>query len=199
MRVTIIRDDGLVGIGGMLRLIDLSALPPGVRTVQRGCAKGHVEYDDSANTPLDNVEYLQPFIDLWTATAAPPPSSPPPTSATMRGKAAALARINAAYQEAMNTLTAGAGYPEDEVRSWPKQEAEARLWLLNADAATPWIDGAAAGRGITKAELVNKIMANAALFASQHGELTGKRQKLRDQIAALGDSPDQEQLDAIQW
>ena len=199
MRVTIIRDDGLVGIGGTLRLIDLSALPPGVRTVQRGGAKGHVEYDDSANTPLDNVEYLQPFIDLWTATAAPPPSSPPRTSATMRGKAAALARINAAYQEAMNTLTAGAGYPEDEVRSWPKQEAEARLWLLNVNAATPWIDGAAAGRGIAKAELVNKIMANAALFASQHGELTGKRQKLRDQIAALGDSPDQEQLDAIQW
>ena len=197
MRVTIIRDDGLVGIGGTLRLIDLSALPPGVRTVQRGGAKGHVEYDDSANTPLDNVEYLQPFIDLWTAAAAPPPSSPPPTSATMRGKAPALARINAAYQEAMNTLTAG--YPEDEVRSWPKQEAEARMWLLNANAATPWIDGVAAGRGIAKAELVNKIMANAALFASQHGELTGKRQKLRDQIAALGDSPDQEQLDAIQW
>ena len=194
MRVTIIRDDGLVGIGGTLRLIDLSALPPGVRTVQRGGAKGHVEYDDSANTPLDNVEYLQPFIDLWTAAAAPPP-----TSATMKGKAAALARINAAYQAAMNTLTAGAGYPEDEVRSWPKQEAEARLWLLNANAATPWIDGATAGRGIVKSELVNKIMANAALFASQHGELTGKRQKLRDQIAALGDSPDQEQLDAIQW
>ena len=193
MRVTIIRDDGLAGIGGTLRLIDLSALPPGVRTVQRGGAKGHVEYDDSANTPLDNVEYLQPFIDLWTAAA------PLPTSATMKGKAAALARINAAYQEAMNTLTAGAGYPEDEVRSWPKQEAEARLWLLNANAATPWIDGAAAGRGIAKAELVNKIMANAALFASLKGEFTGKRQKLRDQIAALGDSPDQEQLDAIQW
>jgi hypothetical protein len=115
----------------------------------------------------------------------------------MKGKAAALARINAAYQEAMDTLTAG--YPEDEVRSWPKQEAEARLWLLNANAATPWIDGAAAGRGIVKAELVNKIMANAALLASLQGELTGKRQKLRDQIAALGDSPAQEQLDAIQW
>ena len=193
MRVTIIRDDGLAGIGGTLRLIDLSALPPGVRTVQRGGAKGHVEYDDSANTPLDNVEYLQPFIDLWTAAA------PLPAYATMKGKAAALARINAAYQEAMNTIASGAGYPEYEVRSWPKQEAEARRWLLNANAATPWIDGAATGRGIAKAELVNKIMANAALFASLKGEFTGKRQKLRDQIAALGDSPDQEQLDAIQW
>ncbi len=197
MRVTIIRDDGLAGIGGTFRLIDLSALPPGVRTVQRHGAKGHVEYDDSANTPLDNVEYFQPFIDLWTAATLPPSSPLPPASAT--AKAAALARINAAYQEAMNTLTAGAGYPEDEVRSWPKQEAEARAWLLNANAATPWIDGAAAGRGIAKAELAGKIMANAALFATLHGEFTGKRQKLRGWVAALGDSPDQAQLDAIQW
>ena len=200
MRVTIIRDDGLAGIGGKFRLIDLSALPPRVR-VQRDGAKRHVGYDDSANTPLDNVEYFPLFIELWTAAAAaaPPPSSLPPTSATRKGKAAAMARINAAYQEAMNTLTARAGYPEDEVGSWPKQEAEARAWLLNANAATPWIDGASAGRGMAKAELVNKIMVNAALSASLHGELTGKRQKLRDQIAALGDSPDQEQLDAIQW
>ena len=73
------------------------------------------------------------------------------------------------------------------------------MWLLNVNAATPWIDGAAAGRSIAKAELVNKIMANAALFASQHGELNGKRRNCADQIAALGDSPDQEQLDAIQW
>ena len=131
MRVTIIRDDGLAGIGGTFRLIDLSALPSGVRAVQRHGAKGHVEYDDSANTPLNNVEYFQPFIDLWTAATLPPSPPLPPASAT--AKAAALARINA------------------------------------------------------------------ALFATLHGEFTGKRQKLRDQIAALGDSPDQKQLDAIQW
>ena len=195
MRVTIVRDDGLVGIGGTFRLVDLSTLPPGVRAIQWDGAKGHVEYDDSANTPLNNVEYFQPFIDLWTAAASPPPSSPLPAFATT--KATALARIDAAYQDTMNTITAG--YPEDEVRSWPKQEAEARAWLLNANAATPWIDGAVAGRSITKAELVDKIIAKATLFAKLHGELTGKRQNLRDRIAALADSPAQQQLDAIQW
>lgn len=193
--MTIIRDDGLAGIGGTFRLADLFTFPPGVRAIGRDGAKGHVEYDDSANTPLNNVEYFQPFIDLWTTAGQPPPLSPLPVLATT--KASALARINAAYQDAINTITAG--YSEDEVMSWPKQEAEVRAWLLDADAATPWIDGAVAGRSITKAELVDKIIAKAALFARLHGELTGKRQNLRDRIAALADSSPQQQLDAIQW
>ncbi len=195
MRVTIVRDDGMVGIGGTFRLVDLSALPPGVRAVQWDGAKGHVEYDDSANTPLNNVEYFQPFIDLWTAAEQPPLSPPSPVPAT--AKAIALARIDAAYQDAINTITAG--YPQDEVMSWPKQEAEARAWLLDINAPTPWIDGAVAARSITKSELVDKIISNATLFARLHGELTGKRQNLRDRIAALADSPVQQQLDAIRW
>lgn len=194
MRVTIIRDDGLAGIGGTFRLADLFTLPPGVRAIQRDGAKGHVEYDDSANTPLNNIEYFPPFIDLWATAGQSPPSPPLPVLAT--AQAGALARINAAYQGAINTITAG--YPEGEVMNWPKQEAEARAWLLDADAATPWIDGAVAGRSITKAELVDKIIANATLFARLHGKLTGKRQNLRDRIAAL-DSPHRQQLDEIQW
>ncbi|WP_347888982.1 hypothetical protein ABHF54_06325 [Nitrosomonas europaea] len=55
------------------------------------------------------------------------------------------------------------------------------------------------GRFITKAELVGKIIASADAFAPAHGQLTGKRQMLRDQIEALGAAPTQEQLDAIVW
>jgi hypothetical protein len=200
MRVTVIRDDGVVGVDGIFRLVDLSALPAGIRAIQWNGSNGHIEYDEAANTALDNVTAFQPFIDLWNNAA--PQSSPlpnvtiiPPTASQL--KAAAMKRINAAYQSAVDALTAG--YPEDEVRSWPKQEAEARAWLQDSNAATPWIDGAAAGRGISKVDLIDRIMANAALFAPTHGQLTGKRQKLRDLIAALGDYPTQQQLDAIQW
>ncbi|SOD42342.1 hypothetical protein [Nitrosovibrio sp. Nv4] len=119
----------------------------------------------------------------------------PPTATVMI--AAALARINAAYEGAVASMTAG--YPEDEVRSWTKQETEAREWLKDPATATPWIDGAVLARGIAKADLVTKIIENANLFAPMHGELTGKRQKLRDQIGALGASPTQQQLDAIRW
>ncbi|ARO88188.1 hypothetical protein EBAPG3_010580 [Nitrosospira lacus] len=111
--------------------------------------------------------------------------------------ASAHKRINVAYKTAIRQMTAD--YPADEVISWPKQEEEALAWLANNSEPTPWIDGAVLGRGITKAEFVDKIIANAVLFAPAHGKLTGKRQKLRDQIEALGAAPTQSQLDAIQW
>ena len=180
MRVIIVEDDEWGGTGGISRL--------------SGCGvKGHVARDESAFTQLDNIEF-QPFINLGAAEALPLPQFTPSASS---GKVAALERINAAYQDAITRIMAG--YPENEIISWPNQEAEARAWLLNACTPTPWIDAAAASRGITKANLVDKIMAHAALFNPLHGELTGKRQKLRDRIAALGEHPAQQQLDAIQW
>lgn len=106
-------------------------------------------------------------------------------------------RIDAAYQTAVNAMTAG--YPEDEVKSWSKQETEARAWVADNTVSTPWLDGAALARGITKSELVSKVIEKASLFAPLHGQFTGKRQKLRDEINALGPTPTQAQLDAIQW
>ncbi|SFN73345.1 hypothetical protein [Nitrosospira briensis] len=199
MEVTVIRDDGVVGIDGIFRRVDLTALPAGIRAIQWNGSNGHIEYDEAPNTALDNVATFQPFIDLWIAAAPQPPTSSTPaiqpTASQM--KAAALVRINAAYKAAVEAQTEG--YPEDEVRSWPKQEAEARAWLQDSSAPTPWIDGAAAGRGVSKVELIARIIANAVQFAPVHGQLTGKRQKLCDQICTLGDQPTQQQLDAIQW
>ena len=115
----------------------------------------------------------------------------------LQPKIAALNRINSAYQAAIAAMTAG--YPKDEIESWPKQEAEARAWMADPSVATPWMDGAATGRGISKPQLAARIVGSVNRFAAEHGELTGKRQKLRDQIAALGNEYSQAQLDAIQW
>src|SRR5437868_1041525 len=104
MRITIIRDDSVVGVDGIFRRIDLSAMPAGIRAVQWNRVTGHIEYDDAPS-----------------------------------------------------------------------------------------------GRGISKPQLAAKIMDSANQFAAAHGELTGKRQKLRDRIAALGDGPTQVELDAVQW
>lgn len=193
MRVTIIRDDGVVGVDGVFRAVDLSALASGIRAVQWDGTMGHVEYDNSTNGMLDNINAFQPFIDLWTAAAPPPP--PDPTA--QERIAAAHDRINAAYQQSVNALTAG--YPEAEIASWPKQESEARAYLANADAITPWLSGAATARRVNKGVLSALIIANADALAPLHGMLTGRRQVLRDRIDALGDNPEQAELDAIQW
>ena len=193
MRITIVRDDNMVGVGGIFRRVDLSTMPKGIRAVQWNGLSGHIEYDDASNMPLQNICDFQGFIDRWEAAAPQPPAPVLPSEP----KTAAFNRINAAYQAAIAAMKAG--YPKDEIESWPKQEAEARAWLSDPSVATPWMDGAATGRGISKPQLAAKIMDRVNRFAVEHGQLTGKRQKLRDQITALGEEYSQAQLDAIQW
>ena len=175
MRVTVIRDDGVVGINGVFKTVDLTDMPEGVRAIQWDGESGHVEYDDPQieNTFLETIAAVQSFIDLWNGVASPPE----PTAEERI--AAAHARINRHYELAVNALTAG--YPETEVASWTKQEAEARALYENPTSLTPWIDGAAAARGITRGELAILIISNANAMLPFHGSLTGKRQKLRDQ------------------
>lgn len=192
MRLTIIRDDGVVGIDGKFRKVDLSSLPSSIRAVQWNGGTGHVEYDDMSNAEISSITSFQIFIDSWNAAASQPGQS---SSAEL--KAAALSRIDNAYRGAVQAITAV--YPKEEVESWPRQEAEARAWLKDASAETPWLDRAAAERGISKADLAERIMDKAGRFALLHGTLTGKRQRLRDQIAALDESATPAQLSALQW
>lgn len=195
MRVTIIRDDGVVGVDGVFRNVDVSAMPEGVRVMQWDGAKGHVEFYDYnvPNEAIDTIEAIQSFIDLWNAAAPPPP--PDPTPADIRE--AAHQRINAAYEAEIAALTAD--YPASEVSSWAKQEEDARAILADPDARVPWLRSAALARGIAPGYLAALIIQKAEEFAPVHGALTGKRQQLRDQIEALGDTATQEQADAIQW
>lgn len=192
MRVTIIRDDSLVGIDGQFRQVDLSGLPDDIRAVQWNGTGGHVEYDEAPNTALPHITGFQLFIERWEAAVPQVPAL-----SSSQAKAAALERIDAAYRTAAEKLAGNC--PEEEARSWPKQEAEAHAWAADPEAVTPWIDRAAATRGISKATLAEKILARAAAFTLQHAELTGKRQKLRDAIQALGEHPAQKELDAVRW
>src|SRR5690242_19654221 len=108
MRITIVRDDSVVGVDGIFRRIDLSAMPAGIRAVQWNGVNGHIEYDDMANGPLNNIADFQQFIDAWRA-AAPQPAAPATPS---EPKTATLNRINSAYQAAIAAMTSG--YPKDE-------------------------------------------------------------------------------------
>jgi hypothetical protein len=192
MRLTIIREDGVVGIDGKFRKVDMSSLPPNIRAVQWNGGTGHVEYDDMSNAEISSITSFQIFIDFWNAAANQPMEA---SSAEL--KAAALSRIDNAYRAAVQGITGV--YPREEIESWPRQETEAREWLKDASAETPWLDRAAAERGISKADLAERIMDKAGRFALLHGALTGKRQRLRDQIAGLDDTATPAQLDVIQW
>lgn len=99
-----------------------------------------------------------------------------------QAKAEALARVNEGYIQAVSALEAD--YPASERESWHVQVDEARR-LVEGDTDTPWIDAAAQARGIARDELAQLIMTQDGQYRAIHGQLTGHRQALRDQIYAL--------------
>lgn len=65
MRMTIIKDDSVVGINGYFKAANLTTLEAGIRVVQWDESIGHVEYYEGANRELDSVSEFQSFIDAW--------------------------------------------------------------------------------------------------------------------------------------
>lgn len=96
------------------------------------------------------------------------------------GKAKALADISNEYEAQVKELTAGV--PESEIKTWTKQELEARAYLADTQAPTPLIDALATYRGVDKVYLVSKIVEKADAYAVAVGQLTGLRQKLEDEL-----------------
>lgn len=97
-------------------------------------------------------------------------------------KAARLAEINAGCQTALAGLTQT--YPDRELNTFDKQEAEARAWLADNSAPTPFLSALAAARGIELAELARRVVAKADAFAVASGHLVGQRQRMEDMLDA---------------
>lgn len=119
--------------------------------------------------------YIKADGNSYTIVATPEPDLP-------ELKARKLTEINTAYERAISTLTPT--YPDDERLTFDKQEAEARAWLADNSAPTPFVDALAAGRHMDKAELVARIIAKADAFALASGSLTGQRQRYEDMLDA---------------
>lgn len=129
--------------------------------------------------------YIKADGSLYTIAAIPEPELP-------ELKAIKLNEINSAYQQAIATLTPT--YPNDERLTFDKQEQEARAWLADNAASTPFIDALSAGRQMDKTELVNRIIAKADAFAIASGLLTGQRQRYEDMLDTAETTEDVEAI-----
>ena len=77
MKVTIIRDDGVVGVDGEFRTVDLSALDPAIHALHWDSVvgEGEVEYvSPRRNEEITDFTPYQQFHDAWVAAAPPPPT-----------------------------------------------------------------------------------------------------------------------------
>ena len=122
-------------------------------------------------------------------------SSPEAKQLTIdEARAAALNAVNARCAKELASVRAG--YPDDEVQSWAKQEAEARAYLANPSAQTPLLSALCAARGMDMAELAPKVVAKADAFAVATGTIIGTRQACEDEIYAAKTA---EEASAVVW
>ncbi|WP_019703346.1 hypothetical protein [Paracidovorax oryzae] len=126
-----------------------------------------------------NLAEHQALIAEVEAAIVPPR---PPRAEKVR--ADLVFTLAAEYERRMAVIAAG--YPASERESWPVQTQEARLLLADASAAAPWIDAAAAARGLDRLVLAQRIAAKDDAYRVIHGLLTGARQAIEDRIDAAG-------------
>lgn len=107
-------------------------------------------------------------------------------------KSAKFAEIDADFESAVAALTAG--WPQHEIQTWSKQEAEARALTANADAPTPMLSTIAATRGITAAELAQRVIRDADAFTNASAYYVGLRHKARQLVQLLPDNGDYHRL-----
>lgn len=91
-----------------------------------------------------------------------------------------LSKISTDYENSVSQLTSS--IPISEISTWTKQEQEARNYLLDNNANTPFMDAICTSRGVDKSYLAGKIIEKADAYAVAVGTLTGIRQKLEKEI-----------------
>ncbi len=91
-------------------------------------------------------------------------------------------QVNIDYEAQVNALTEGV--PEAEIKTWTKQELEARAYKADNTTSTPLIDALCEARGVPKDYLIGKIIDKAEIYAVAVGTLTGIRQKAEDEFTA---------------
>lgn len=106
-----------------------------------------------------------------------------------------FAEIDADFQKAINGLTAG--WPEGEIKTWAKQEAEAIALQSNPAAPTPFLAMIAAQRGITVPDLASRVLRDSTAFSNASAYYVGLRHKARQLVQALPNEGSYERLQEL--
>lgn len=157
----------------------------------------HRTFDDSYVITKNGMPYhvcsnVEEFEEEWKAVNAYAKAHPecvteeqpyvPPVPTFKEAKAAKLSEINKAADKIMAALIST--YPDREISTFDKQEAEARAYMADPTAPTPLLSALAKARGLSMDELVKRVIAKADTFAAASGYIIGQRQALEDQLDA---------------
>ncbi|MNQ57315.1 hypothetical protein D3C85_714650 [compost metagenome] len=174
---------------------------------------GRVKYTGSSNTlPPETeglvIEQLAPPGTWWDGSAFVAIGEAPsmthrfdwPTHTWVEQKTLAVAKatrralIDQEFCARAAHLTEG--YPEPERLTWPVQQAEALAYQANPQAPTPYLDGLAAARGITAADMRQRTLAVVQAFMQASQQIVGTRQALQ---TSIDDAQTVAAVDAVAW
>lgn len=137
----------------------------------------HVPNNDEFKEEWDKVHAYAIAHPEWVTEEQP---YTPPIPTFEEAKADKLIEINMAADKTMAALIST--YPEREISTFDKQEAEARAYIADPEAPTLLLSALAKARGISMDELVKRVIAKADAFAAASGYIIGQRQALEDQL-----------------
>ena len=142
--------------------------------------------------PYHVYPYFAEFAEEWDEVFAYAEAHPecvteeqpyiPPVPTLEEAHAAKLAAINVVANKAIAALTAT--YPDREIATFDKQEAEARAYSADPTAPTPLLLALSQARGVPLDELARRVLVKADAFAVASGSIIGQRQTLEDQLDA---------------
>lgn len=151
-----------------------------------GEIKSHRDWQNSLNCSF-HPDRPPAELELYQ-----PPAHQPYVPDLAVVKQQALDELVYIFEERANAIAGR--YPWFERDTWQQQEAEALAYQADPNTPTPLLTGIATQRGITVAELAQRVIANAAAWRAVAPDLCGQRQAAADQI---NDATTVEQVRAI--
>lgn len=151
-----------------------------------GEIKTHREWQNKLETSF-HADRPPPVLELYQ-----PPAPQPYVPDLAAVKQQAQAELVHIFEERANAIAGR--YPWFERDTWQQQEAEALAYQADPNTPTPLLTGIATQRGITVAELAQRVIANAAAWRAVAPDLCGQRQAASDQIE---DAETEEQVQQI--
>lgn len=168
----------------------------GFHRISNASKEAEMAVSDPSYTVVDDMEFVEHMscYELVGSTAqlkatwetirdalvvAMPITSPAPEIA----KVTKAKEIDATFSAELGAITAG--YSEDEIKSWDKQEAEAIAFTADPAAPTPLLSAMVAVRGDTVAALASKIVANSVAYTAAYGAFLGKKHAREMALSAV--------------
>ena len=111
-------------------------------------------------------------------------------------KMAKLAELAAAAQSFVNSSVEMEIVPQFEKDTWERQEAEAKAWATDHNAATPMLDVIAKLGGDDREALIRGVLKKSQLYSPLTAAVIGQRRAYAKQINAAQTI---DELDAIQF